>query len=74
MKKSNLGFMGEIFLCQLSLYVKIELGLQILESSCSEVSWILDEDSWSDGDQEFIIVDQIWRGDFDSEVDSIDSD
>lgn len=33
-----------------------------------------DEDSWSDGDQEPITVDQTWRGDPDSEADSIDSD
>lgn len=34
----------------------------------------LDEDSWSDGEQEPITVDQTWRGDPDSEADSIDSD
>lgn len=33
-----------------------------------------DEDSWSDGEQEPITVDQTWRGDPDSEADSIDSD
>lgn len=33
-----------------------------------------DEDSWSDGEQEPLTVDQTWRGDPDSEADSIDSD
>lgn len=33
-----------------------------------------DEDSWSDGEQDPITVDQTWRGDPDSEADSIDSD
>lgn len=33
-----------------------------------------DEDSWSDGEQDPITVEQTWRGDPDSEADSIDSD
>lgn len=66
--------MGETLLCQLSSYAKTELGSQTPESSRSEASRILDEDSWSDGDQEPITVDQTWRGDPDSEADSIDSD
>lgn len=36
--------------------------------------WLSDEDSWSDGEQEPLTVDQTWRGDPDSEADSIDSD
>ncbi|XP_044535200.1 KAT8 regulatory NSL complex subunit 2 [Gracilinanus agilis] len=74
MKKNNAGPMGETLLCQLSSYAKTELGSQTPESSRSEASRILDEDSWSDGDQEPITVDQTWRGDPDSEADSIDSD
>ncbi|KAK7801894.1 hypothetical protein U0070_013498 [Myodes glareolus] len=74
MKKNNPGPMGETLLCQLSSYAKTELGSQTPESSRSEASRILDEDSWSDGDQEPITVDQTWRGDPDSEADSIDSD
>lgn len=66
--------MGETLLCQLSSYAKTELGSQTPESSRSEASRILDEDSWSDGEQEPITVDQTWRGDPDSEADSIDSD
>ncbi|XP_008537273.1 KAT8 regulatory NSL complex subunit 2 isoform X3 [Equus przewalskii] len=73
-KKTNTGPMGETLLCQLSSYAKTELGSQTPESSRSEASRILDEDSWSDGEQEPITVDQTWRGDPDSEADSIDSD
>ncbi|KAJ8788959.1 hypothetical protein J1605_022365 [Eschrichtius robustus] len=74
MKKTNTGPVGETLLCQLSSYAKTELGSQTPESSRSEASRILDEDSWSDGEQEPITVDQTWRGDPDSEADSIDSD
>ncbi|XP_032962234.1 LOW QUALITY PROTEIN: KAT8 regulatory NSL complex subunit 2-like [Rhinolophus ferrumequinum] len=74
MKKTGPGPVGETLLCQLSSYAKTELGSQTPESSCSEASRILDEDSWSDGEQEPITVDQTWRGDPDSEADSIDSD
>ncbi|NXD30996.1 KANL2 protein, partial [Spelaeornis formosus] len=35
---------------------------------------VADEDSWSDCDQEPVTVEQTWRGDPDSEADSIDSD
>ncbi|XP_006755551.1 PREDICTED: KAT8 regulatory NSL complex subunit 2 isoform X3 [Myotis davidii] len=74
MKKATPGPVGEALLCQLSSYAKTELGPQTPESSRSEASRILDEDSWSDGEQEPITVDQTWRGDPDSEADSIDSD
>jgi len=39
-----------------------------------QAPWILDEDNWSDGDQEPITVNETWRGDPDSEAGSIDSD
>ncbi|KAM6330745.1 KAT8 regulatory NSL complex subunit 2 isoform 3-T3 [Alca torda] len=74
MKKSSPGPVSETLLCQLSSYAKTELGSQTAESSRSEASRILDEDSWSDGEQDPIPVDQTWRGDPDSEADSIDSD
>ncbi|XP_068777399.1 KAT8 regulatory NSL complex subunit 2 isoform X4 [Struthio camelus] len=74
MKKSNPGPVSETLLCQLSSYAKTELGSQTAESSRSEASRILDDDSWSDGEQDPITVDQTWRGDPDSEADSIDSD
>ncbi|NWW62313.1 KANL2 protein, partial [Ifrita kowaldi] len=73
-KKSNPGPVGETLLCQLSSYARAELGSQSTESSRSEASRILDEDSWSDGEQDPVTVEQTWRGDPDSEADSIDSD
>lgn len=33
-----------------------------------------DEDSWSEEEQDPVVLDQTWRGDPDSEADSIDSD
>ncbi|XP_038608988.1 KAT8 regulatory NSL complex subunit 2 isoform X1 [Tachyglossus aculeatus] len=74
MKKSHPSPVGETLLCQLSSYAKSELGSQTPESGRSEASRILDEDSWSDGEQEPVTVDQTWRGDPDSDADSIDSD
>ncbi|XP_021403968.3 KAT8 regulatory NSL complex subunit 2 [Lonchura striata] len=73
-KKSNPGPVGETLLCQLSSYARAELGSQSAESSRSEASRILDEDSWSDCEQDPVTVEQTWRGDPDSEADSIDSD
>ncbi|KAJ7424517.1 KAT8 regulatory NSL complex subunit 2 [Pitangus sulphuratus] len=66
--------MSETLLCQLSSYARSELGSQSTESVRSEASRILDEDSWSDGEQDPVTVEQTWRGDPDSEADSIDSD
>ncbi|KAK2516414.1 Kansl2, partial [Columba guinea] len=74
MKKSNPGPVSETLLCQLSSYARPELGAQSAESSRSEASRILDDDSWSDGEQDPLTVEQTWRGDPDSEADSIDSD
>ncbi|XP_027763669.1 KAT8 regulatory NSL complex subunit 2 isoform X2 [Empidonax traillii] len=73
-KKSHPGPMSETLLCQLSSYARSELGSQSTESVRSEASRILDEDSWSDGEQDPVTVEQTWRGDPDSEADSIDSD
>ncbi|NXF13415.1 KANL2 protein, partial [Smithornis capensis] len=73
-KKSHPGPVSETLLCQLSSYARLELGSQSTESSRSEASRILDEDSWSDGEQDPVTVEQTWRGDPDSEADSIDSD
>ncbi|XP_040510742.1 KAT8 regulatory NSL complex subunit 2 isoform X2 [Gallus gallus] len=74
LKKSNPGPVSETLLCQLSSYARTELGSHSTDSGRSEASRILDEDSWSDGEQDPITVDQTWRGDPDSEADSIDSD
>ncbi|XP_064495050.1 KAT8 regulatory NSL complex subunit 2 isoform X3 [Pseudopipra pipra] len=73
-KKSHPGPVSETLLCQLSSYARSELGSQSTESVRSEASRILDEDSWSDGEQDPVTVEQTWRGDPDSEADSIDSD
>ncbi|XP_015706010.1 KAT8 regulatory NSL complex subunit 2 isoform X2 [Coturnix japonica] len=74
LKKSSPGAVSESLLCQLSSYARNEPGNQGSESSRSEASRILDEDSWSDGEPDPVTVDQTWRGDPDSEADSIDSD
>ncbi|XP_069086609.1 KAT8 regulatory NSL complex subunit 2 [Pleurodeles waltl] len=74
LKKSTPRPSNESLLCQLSSYTRADLGSQTQEASRSEASRILDEDSWSDGEQELVSVDQTWRGDPDSEADSIDSD
>ncbi|KAJ1090379.1 hypothetical protein NDU88_003512 [Pleurodeles waltl] len=74
LKKSTPRPSNESLLCQLNSYTRADLGSQTQEASCSEASRIFDEDSWSDGEQELVSVDQTWRGDPDSEADSIDSD
>ncbi|XP_053552598.1 KAT8 regulatory NSL complex subunit 2 [Bombina bombina] len=74
MKKSNPGTTAESLLYQLSSYTRSELGTQTQENNRSEASRILDEDSWSDSEQDSVTVDQTWRGDLDSEADSLDSD
>ncbi|KAM4702408.1 KAT8 regulatory NSL complex subunit 2 [Discoglossus pictus] len=74
MKKTNQRPTAESLLYQLGSYTRSELGTQTPESSRSEASRILDEDSWSDSEQDPATVDQTWRGDIDSEADSLDSD
>ncbi|XP_053311532.1 KAT8 regulatory NSL complex subunit 2 [Spea bombifrons] len=74
MKKSNPGPTSESLLFQLSSYARNDLGSQAQENNRSEASRILDEDSLSDSDQDALTVDQTWRGDLDSEADSLDSD
>ncbi|CAH2224132.1 KAT8 regulatory NSL complex subunit 2 isoform X1 [Pelobates cultripes] len=74
MKKSNPGPTSESLLYQLSAYSRSELGTQAQDNSRSEASRILDEDSLSDSEQDTVTVDQTWRGDLDSEADSLDSD
>ncbi|XP_029450481.1 KAT8 regulatory NSL complex subunit 2 isoform X3 [Rhinatrema bivittatum] len=74
MKKTNHRPTGETLLCQLSSYTRADLGSQIQDSSRIEANRILDEDNWSDVEPDPVMVDQTWRGDPDSEADSIDSD
>eukprot|EP00062_Callorhinchus_milii_P025418 gi/632986378/ref/XP_007910205.1/ PREDICTED: KAT8 regulatory NSL complex subunit 2 [Callorhinchus milii] len=73
-KKSSAGPSPEALLSQLSGYVKNEYGSQGVDNSRSEASKILDDDSWSEGEPESVLIEQTWRGDPDSEADSIDSD
>ncbi|XP_069762411.1 KAT8 regulatory NSL complex subunit 2 isoform X1 [Narcine bancroftii] len=74
-KKPSAAPSPEALLVQLSNYLKGDVALQGLESNQSEASRILaDNDSWSEGEPEAVLVDQTWRGDPDSEADSIDSD
>ncbi|XP_051865343.1 KAT8 regulatory NSL complex subunit 2 [Pristis pectinata] len=73
-KKPSSGPSPEVLLTQLSSYLKGDLGSQGQDSSQSEASKILDEDSWSEGEPEPVLLDQTWKGDPDSEADSIDSD
>ncbi|XP_015199823.1 KAT8 regulatory NSL complex subunit 2 isoform X2 [Lepisosteus oculatus] len=74
MRKAPSGPSPEILLSQLSGYSRPEQGSHGHDSSRSEASRILDEDSCSEDEQEPAVVDQTWRGDPDSEADSIDSD
>ncbi|XP_051781035.1 KAT8 regulatory NSL complex subunit 2 isoform X2 [Erpetoichthys calabaricus] len=74
MKKASSGPSPEILLAQLSCYAKSDLSSQSQDSGRSDASRILDEDSWSEDEVEPATVDQTWRGDPDSEADSIDSD
>ncbi|NXD74182.1 KANL2 protein, partial [Eolophus roseicapillus] len=73
-RKPQAGAGSENLLWQLSAYARAEAGAQPAESGRSEATRILDEDSWSDGEQDPVTVEQTWRGDPDSEADSIDSD
>ncbi|XP_041038431.1 KAT8 regulatory NSL complex subunit 2 isoform X1 [Carcharodon carcharias] len=73
-RSSSAGPSPEVLLAQLSSYVKGESGSGTPENSRSEASKILDDDSWSEGEPETVLLDQTWRGEPDSEADSIDSD
>ncbi|XP_043545083.1 KAT8 regulatory NSL complex subunit 2 isoform X1 [Chiloscyllium plagiosum] len=69
---SSTGPTPEALLAQLSGYVKGEAASQ--DHSRSEASRILDDDSWSEGEPDPVLLDQTWRGEPDSEADSVDSD
>ncbi|XP_023654702.2 KAT8 regulatory NSL complex subunit 2 [Paramormyrops kingsleyae] len=74
MRKACSGPSPELLLSQLSGYSRPESGAQSQDGGRSEASRVLDEDSWSEEDQDPVVLDQTWRGDPDSEADSIDSD
>ncbi|XP_017563460.1 LOW QUALITY PROTEIN: KAT8 regulatory NSL complex subunit 2 [Pygocentrus nattereri] len=73
MRKASSGPSPEMLLSQLSGYSRAESGA-LGQDGRSEASRILDEDSWSEEEQDPVVLDQMWRGDPDSEADSIDSD
>ncbi|KAG9335249.1 hypothetical protein JZ751_005495 [Albula glossodonta] len=74
MRKVSSGPSPEVLLSQLSGYSRPESGAHSQDGSRSEGSRILDDDRWSEEEQDSILMDQTWRGDPDSEADSIDSD
>lgn len=73
MRKASSGPSPESLLSQLSGY-RSRAEAHGLDTGRSEASRILDEDSWSEEEQTPLVLDQTWRGDPDSEADSIDSD
>uniref|UniRef100_A0A3Q0R383 KAT8 regulatory NSL complex subunit 2 n=1 Tax=Amphilophus citrinellus TaxID=61819 RepID=A0A3Q0R383_AMPCI len=72
MRRASSGPSPEALLSQLSGYSRAET--HSLDGGRSEASRILDEDSLSEEEQGPLVLDQTWRGDPDSEADSIDSD
>ncbi|XP_078064479.1 KAT8 regulatory NSL complex subunit 2-like [Mustelus asterias] len=73
-RTSSAGPSPEALLAQLSGYLKSDGSSGAADNSRSEASKILDDDSWSEGEPETVLLDQTWRGEPDSEADSIDSD
>ncbi|KPP67472.1 KAT8 regulatory NSL complex subunit 2-like, partial [Scleropages formosus] len=73
MRKASAGPTPEVLLSQLSGYTRPE-STHGQDGGRSEGSRVLDEDSWSEEEQDPVVLDQTWRGDPDSEADSIDSD
>ncbi|XP_034027898.1 KAT8 regulatory NSL complex subunit 2 [Thalassophryne amazonica] len=72
MRKTSSGPSPETLLSQLSGYNRAETHSH--DGGRSEANRILDEDSLSEEEQGPLVLDQTWRGDPDSEPDSIDSD
>ncbi|XP_012676236.1 KAT8 regulatory NSL complex subunit 2 [Clupea harengus] len=66
LRKASSGPSPELLLSQLSSYGQSNSEVYSLECT--------DEDSWSEEEQDPVVLDQTWRGDPDSEADSIDSD
>uniref|UniRef100_A0A4W5R9I5 KAT8 regulatory NSL complex subunit 2 n=1 Tax=Hucho hucho TaxID=62062 RepID=A0A4W5R9I5_9TELE len=71
LRKASSGPSPESFLSQLSGYNCTETHGQ--DSDRSEASLILDEDSWSEGEQGPLALDQTCSGAPDSEADRIDN-
>lgn len=71
MRKPSSGPSAEVLLSQLSGYNRAGFGPQ---DAHNEANRLLVEDTWSEEEQEPVVLDQVWRGDLDSEADSLDSD
>ncbi|KAI4876016.1 hypothetical protein NFI96_019280, partial [Prochilodus magdalenae] len=84
MRKASSGPSPEMLLSQLSGYNRAESGAfgqdgrseasRILGRPLPSIVELVYEDSWSEEEQDPVVLDQMWRGDPDSEADSIDSD
>ncbi|KAM9343598.1 KAT8 regulatory NSL complex subunit 2 isoform 2-T2 [Pholidichthys leucotaenia] len=72
MRKASSSLSPQALLSQLSGYNRAETRSP--EGGRSEAGRILDNDSLSEEEQGPLVLDQTWRGDPDSEADSIDSD
>ncbi|XP_029974154.1 KAT8 regulatory NSL complex subunit 2 [Salarias fasciatus] len=72
MRKASSGPSPETLLSQLSGYSRADTPGP--DGGHSEAARALDEDSLSEEEQGPLVLDQTWRGDPDSEADSIDSD
>ncbi|XP_017291414.1 KAT8 regulatory NSL complex subunit 2 [Kryptolebias marmoratus] len=72
MRKASSGPSPEALISQLSCHNRAET--HNLDGGRSETSRILDEESLSEEEQGPLVLDQTWRGDPDSEADSVDSD
>ncbi|XP_068999664.1 KAT8 regulatory NSL complex subunit 2 isoform X1 [Embiotoca jacksoni] len=72
MRKASSGPSPEVLLSQLSGFNRAET--HGLEGGRSEANRVLDEDSLSEEEPGPLVLDQTWRGDPDSEADSVDSD
>ncbi|KAA0707099.1 NSL complex subunit 2 [Triplophysa tibetana] len=70
MRKASSGPSHEVLLSQLSGYSRPDSGAE----GRSEARRILDDDSWSEEEQDPVVLDPTWRGDPDSEAESLDSD
>lgn len=73
MRKASSGPSPDVLLSQLSGYSRPDFGVHSQEGR-SEASRILDDDSWSEEEQDQVVLDQTWRGDPDSEAESLDTD
>ncbi|XP_034550878.1 KAT8 regulatory NSL complex subunit 2 isoform X2 [Notolabrus celidotus] len=72
MRKSTSNPSPEVLLSQLSGYNRAETNSA--DGSRSEASRILEDESLSEEEQVPLVLDQTWRGDPDSDGDSVDSD